>query len=118
MVSDSTLKQMIFNVMDNALEASPQWVGLEALHEADALSLVVTDNGPGFSENVLAQFGKPYLSSKGRPGRGMGLFLAVNVARRLGGTVTAANRPGGGAVVRLTLPLEAITLEDDTPHVG
>ncbi len=118
MVSDSTLKQMIFNVMDNALEASPQWVGLEALHEADALSLVVTDNGPGFSEAVLAQFGKPYLSSKGRPGRGMGLFLAVNVARRLGGTVTAANRPGGGAVVRLTLPLEAITLEENTPHVG
>jgi two-component system sensor histidine kinase RegB len=113
---DSALKQMICNVLDNALEASPQWVSLEASREADALTLVVTDAGPGFAPAMLAQIGKPYQSSKGRPGSGLGLFFVVNVARKLGGTVTARNREQGGALVQLTLPLAAISLEEETPH--
>ena len=46
----------------------------------------VRDDGPGFAPEMLAQFGKPYQSSKGRPGGGLGLFLSVNVARTLGGS--------------------------------
>jgi two-component system sensor histidine kinase RegB len=110
---DSALKQMIDNVLDNALEASPGWVGLEASVEGDTLLLSVTDRGPGFAPAMLAQFGKPYQSSKGRPGGGLGLFLVVNVARTLGGAVSASNRPAGGAEVRLTLPLKAIALDKD-----
>ncbi len=113
MVSDSALKQMICNVLDNALEASPQWVGLTVSQDGNALTLTVSDVGPGFAPEMLAQFGKPYQSSKGRPGGGLGLFLVVNVARTLGGSVTARNRPEGGAVVTLTLPLAAITLEEE-----
>jgi two-component system sensor histidine kinase RegB len=110
---DSALKQMIDNVLDNALEASPGWVGLEASVEGGTLLLSVTDRGPGFAPAMLAQFGKPYQSSKGRPGGGLGLFLVVNVARTLGGAVSASNRPAGGAEVRLTLPLKAIALDKD-----
>jgi len=110
---DSALKQMIDNVLDNALEASPGWVGLEASVGNGTLLLSVTDRGPGFAPGMLAQFGKPYQSSKGRPGGGLGLFLVVNVARTLGGAVSASNRPGGGAEVRLTLPLEAIALDEN-----
>jgi two-component system sensor histidine kinase RegB len=66
---------------------------------------------------MLALFGKPYQSSKGRPGGGLGLFLVVNVVRKLGGTVSAHNRPDGGAVVTIELPLE--TLMIGTPqHAG
>jgi two-component system sensor histidine kinase RegB len=115
---DSALKQMIDNVLDNALEASPEWVGVEASCAQDTLTLVVTDTGPGFAPAMLAQFGKPYQSSKGRPGGGLGLFLVVNVARTLGGAVSARNRPEGGAEVTLTLPLSAIALEEEHNHVG
>jgi two-component system sensor histidine kinase RegB len=111
-VSDPALKQTIYNVLDNALEASPRWVGLEATRDGDWLSLTVSDAGPGFAPEMLAQLGKPYRSSKGRPGGGLGLFLVVNVARTLGGSVSARNRPEGGAAVTLRLPLAAITLED------
>jgi two-component system, sensor histidine kinase RegB len=116
MVSDSAVKQMICNVLDNALEASPRWIRLEAARQLDALTLTVTDAGPGFAPGMLAQFGKPYQSSKGRPGGGLGLFLVVNVARTLGGSVAARNRPEGGASVTVTLPLAAITLAAETAH--
>jgi two-component system sensor histidine kinase RegB len=116
-VSDSTIKQMICNVLDNALEASPEWLQLEARREADTLRLIVRDAGPGFASGMLEQFGKPYQSTKGRPGGGLGLFLVLNVARTLGGTVQARNRPEGGAEIELNLPLAAIALERDVAHV-
>jgi len=107
---DSALKQTIDNILDNALEASPDWLGMDASVQDGTLLIVVSDGGAGFAQAMLDQFGKPYQSSKGRPGGGLGLFLAVNVARTLGGTVTAANRPEGGARVSLSLPLSAIAL--------
>jgi two-component system sensor histidine kinase RegB len=113
-VSDSAIKQMIYNVLDNALEASPSWVGLEVAHEGDTLKLIISDSGPGFPAEMLAQLGKPYQSSKGRPGAGLGLFLVSNVARTLHGSVSAHNRPEGGAIVTLTLPLGSITLDTST----
>jgi two-component system, sensor histidine kinase RegB len=113
-VSDSAIKQMIYNVLDNALEASPRWVGLDVEHDGDALKLIISDSGPGFPAEMLAQLGKPYQSSKGRPGAGLGLFLVSNVARTLHGSVSAHNRPEGGAIVTLTLPLDSITLDEST----
>ncbi|MFC0252097.1 ATP-binding protein [Massilia consociata] len=111
--SDSALKQTIDNLLDNALEASPAWVGLDAVIEDGTLHVVVTDRGPGFSPAMLGQIGKPYQSTKAKPGRGLGLFLAVNVARKLGGSVSAENRPQGGAQVTLSLPLSSIELEEE-----
>lgn len=116
MVSDSALKQAICNLLDNALQASPRWVRLEAARDAETLALTVTDAGPGFAPGMLAQFGKPYQSNKGRAGGGLGLFLVVNVVRTLGGSVAAHNRPGGGASVTLTLPLASITLGEAQAH--
>ena len=112
-VSDSTLKQMIWNVLDNAFEASPQWQRMEVRHEGDGLVLLFTDRGPGFPPGMLDQFGTPYRSTKGRPGGGLGLFLVVNVARTLGGSVCARNRAEGGASVRLDLPLASIALQPE-----
>lgn len=101
---------MIDNVLDNARDASPDWVSLEASCIDGVLAVVVRDRGPGFAPAMLANFGKPYNSSKGRPGGGLGLFLAVNVARTLGGAVTARNLATGGAEVRLSLPMASIAL--------
>lgn len=110
-VSDEGLKQSLCNVLDNALEASPDWISFEAVRDDDDLVLRVIDRGPGFAETILAHFGHPYQSTKGRPGSGLGLFLTVNVTRALGGTITARNREQNGAVVTLRLPLSSLTLE-------
>jgi two-component system sensor histidine kinase RegB len=108
-ISDVALQQMIGNVLDNALEAAPQGpVRLLAQCGDDTLTLRVQDSGPGFAPQMLERFGKPYQSSKSRPGGGLGLFLSVNVARTLGGRIEAHNRPEGGAEVVITLPLAAL----------
>ncbi|WP_246725156.1 ATP-binding protein [Beijerinckia sp. L45] len=110
-VSESALRQVMFNLLDNAFEASPRWVGFSVVRNGDMLVLTIRDVGPGFVPDILAQIGKPYQSSKGRPGGGLGLFLVVNVVRKLGGRVVARNRQTGGAVVILELPLAALRIE-------
>ena len=110
MVSDTTLKQMVFNVLDNARDASPGWVRLAVTRNEDALCMTVTDAGPGFAPDMLTKLGTPYQSSKNRPGGGLGLYLVLNVARTLGGSVEARNRPEGGAQVTIELPLASIAL--------
>lgn len=109
-VSDSTLRQVVFNILDNAFEASPEWLCLTAARSEDTLVLQVVDAGPGFPPEMLTQIGKPYQSSKGRRGGGLGLFLVVNVVRKLGGFVSVHNRPQGGADVTVNLPLSAIAM--------
>lgn len=110
-VAGPALRQVIFNVLDNAREVSPDWVGLSVRCEAGELRLTVRDRGPGFASEMLERLGKPYQSSKSQPGRGLGLFLVVNVLRKLGGRVSAANSEAGGAVVTLSLPLSALAID-------
>jgi len=107
-VSDPALKQVLGNIIDNAAHYSPDWIGIAAAREGDDLLLSIADSGPGFSEEILASFGQPYRSTKGRPGGGLGLFLLVNVLRKLGGSAEAANRAEGGALVRIRLPIAAL----------
>jgi len=116
-VPDTALKQVIFNLLDNAFEASPKEVKVRVKRDDARLVVVVSDAGPGFSPEMLQAFGKPYQSSKGRPGRGLGLFLVVNVVRKLGGVVTAENGPQG-AIVTLTLPLASLSEGDGSRHDG
>jgi two-component system sensor histidine kinase RegB len=108
-VSDLSLKQVIFNVLDNAHEESPSWMKVVTSREGNNLQLTVNDAGKGFSPEMLAEIGRPYRSSKGRPGGGLGLFLVVNVVRKLGGSVSAGNRAEGGASVTIELPLSSLS---------
>lgn len=112
-IADPGLKQSIDTLLDNALEASPHWLSLHLRRAGGELIVEVSDNGPGFSDAMLARLGKPYQSSKGEPGHGLGLFLSMSVARTLGGALTARNRSHGGALVSMRLPLSALTPGED-----
>jgi two-component system sensor histidine kinase RegB len=109
-VSDPALLQVLVNVLDNAAEAGATGIVILAERLHGDLALTISDNGSGFSPAVLERFGQPYQSTKARPGAGLGLFLLVNVLRKLGGGATARNRKDNGAVVTLRLPLTAIAL--------
>lgn len=111
-VADRALGQALSNLLDNAVEAGATQVALSADREEDELVMRVGDDGRGFPPEMLAAVGRPYNSSKSRRGAGLGLFLASNVLRQLGGTLEVRNRAGRGAVVTLRLPFAALALED------
>ena len=99
----------MFNLLDNAAEVSPDGIDITLARIDDMLDVRVQDSGPGFPPEQLANLGKPYNSSKSQLGRGLGLFLVGNVARKLGGALAARNL-ATGAEVTIRLPLDAIRL--------
>lgn len=112
-VSDAVLQQALGNVLDNAADVLPDHIDAELTREGDELMIVVTDRGPGFLPTTLAAIGTPYTTTKPRHGAGLRLFLVANVLRKLGGTMRADNRSGGGAEVTLRLPLKSLALHED-----
>ncbi len=98
------LEQAILNVLNNAADASPDAVEFGTETNDQALLIDIADRGPGFSPEHRAQAGRVLFS--GKPGRGWGVGLALTHAtlERLGGTLTLAEREGGGTRVRITLP--------------
>jgi two-component system sensor histidine kinase RegB len=116
-ISDAALRQVVMNVLDNAADASPSEIAFAADREGEDFVLRISDKGPGFAPEILDNFGKPYQSTKGRVGGGLGLFLVVNVVRKLGGGVTARNR-AIGAEVTLRLPLSALTMPGATKEIS
>lgn len=110
--SDIVLQQAVFNLLDNAAEVSPHGMDVTLTRDDGRLVLTVRDQGPGFAAEQLANLGKAYNTTKPELGRGLGLFLVGNVARKLGGSLTANNPAGGGAEVSLRLPLATLRLGD------
>ena len=110
--AEPALRQAIWSLLENAAAVSPSGIELAGSVGGERVAILVSDRGPGFPEQQLQSIGKLYQSDKG-PGRGLGLFLASNVARRLGGFIEAENRPGGGAMVRLVLPLVQADAAED-----
>ncbi|HKY82148.1 MAG TPA: ATP-binding protein [Sphingobium sp.] len=111
-IADPVIRQAIGNLLDNAREAGATYIDLLVGRDSSSLNIAVRDNGSGFSKEMLADFGRPYRSSKGKEGHGLGLFLVVNVVRKLGGSVSASNGADGGALILLRLPLGTVALEE------
>ncbi|WJS98079.1 ATP-binding protein [Novosphingobium humi] len=107
-IADPALRQVIGNVVDNALEVSPEGIAIATARDGDIWQIAVRDFGPGFAPDMLDQVGRPYRSTKGRDGGGLGLFLVVNVLRQLGGRIEVSNTEEGGALVILSIPLSAL----------
>lgn len=112
-IADPVIRQAITNLLDNAREAGATYINMLVGRDSQSLHIAVRDNGGGFSPDMLADFGKPYRSSKGKQGGGLGLFLVVNVVRKLGGSVSVSNGADGGAMIVLKLPFIKIALEED-----
>ena len=77
---------------------------LETVGSAEYATITVTDNGPGFSREVLGRVFDPYVTSKPK-GTGLGLAIVKKIVEEHGGRVEADNRPEGGGRVRVSLPV-------------
>lgn len=105
-IAERTLTQALINVLDNAADASPEDITLDAAWTDTELTLDIADRGPGLSEELIARLGRQPVSTK-QEGLGVGLFLAHATIERLGGSLAIGNRAGGGTRIRIVLPLLA-----------
>jgi signal transduction histidine kinase len=71
--------------------------------EAGVSILEVADRGPGIPPGSESRLFQPYYTTK-PGGTGLGLAISAGIAREFGGTLTASNRDGGGALFQLRLP--------------
>ena len=112
-VDAAKLHDVVRNLVENAVHYSPEGadVHVGAARDARAYTITVTDSGPGIPpEDLTRVFERFYRvdKSRSRPGgTGLGLAIVKHLVELHGGTVTAANRPEGGAVFTVTLPASA-----------
>jgi signal transduction histidine kinase len=99
--------RMIANLLDNELKHLPPdcTLTIKVRSEDDAALLILEDNGPGFDSEVLLHMFERRVKGRNSNGHGLGLAFVDAVVRTHGGTVTAANREGGGARIAITIPL-------------
>jgi two-component system, OmpR family, sensor histidine kinase KdpD len=108
---DGTLVEQLFvNLLDNAVKYTPAGTPIEIVAEAGSgvVTVEVADRGPGFApgddERVFEKFYRGR-EKAGRSGVGLGLAICRAIVEAHGGRIWAENRPGGGAVIRFTLPV-------------
>jgi signal transduction histidine kinase len=100
------LRQVFENLARNAAEAGRGLgrIAVRAERAADGgIAVSVSDDGPGIESRLLPVLFEPFHTTK-RGGSGLGLSIAKGVVEGHGGRIAAANRPGGGAVLRVWLP--------------
>jgi two-component system NtrC family sensor kinase len=104
---EEELVQIATNLLVNAIQAcdnAPE-IELGVRCERGQVALSVCDRGPGIPDDLMPHIFDPFFTTKGLgEGTGLGLSLSFDLARRHGGTLEAANQPGGGAVFTLWLP--------------
>ncbi len=108
------LQQVLTNLLDNAVKYSPagEEVKVTALQLDSHLRIEVADHGPGIPSDqqrlIFEKFGRGHSAgSPGKPGTGLGLFIARSIAEAHGGSLEVSSAPDLGATFTLTLPLGA-----------
>ena len=108
-VDTDKMKQVLINLVRNAVEATPPGGTVTVREEIgeDALVFSVEDTGPGLPESI--DIFQLFVTTKPK-GTGLGLSIVRQIVAHHGGVVTARNLPGQGARFEVTLPLPAAEL--------
>jgi two-component system, sensor histidine kinase len=113
------VKQVLFNLLNNAVKFSDRGVVVLELHRGAAeegseqLQFVVTDTGIGMDQATLERLFKRFSQgdesrSRRHGGAGLGLEISRSLARLMGGDVTAKSVPGEGSSFTFSMPLKAV----------
>lgn len=128
------LRRALLNIISNAIDAAPTgghvWVGVEGCklqveslggsrvqsnlqptnlqpstpQPCNTVEICVADDGPGVAEELLKRMFDPFFTTKDT-GTGLGLAIVHRIVESHGGRVTVGQREGGGAVMKLLLPV-------------
>ncbi|NQE64197.1 Sensor histidine kinase/response regulator [Caulobacter sp. RHG1] len=107
-------RQVLNNLLSNAIKFTAQGevlvsIAISGVDGQRQMAITVRDTGPGLTHDQIARLFSPYEqlgveTARAFGGTGLGLAISRNLARLMGGELSAANAPGGGAVFTLRLP--------------
>ncbi|MFB2594670.1 PAS-domain containing protein [Paracoccus sp. p4-l81] len=123
LLDPGALQDSLLNLLLNARDAirgatgeASGRIGIVAAPIRDTwIEIIVTDSGPGFSDEALDRGMEPFFTTKGGGGSGLGLSMVYDQTVLAGGTVRLGNSPDGGGEVRLRLPLRPAPHLDAAP---
>ncbi len=101
---DQSLQHALMNLLNNAADASPEFVSLKIGSSAAWLNITIEDRGPGIPADIAGSLGKKSISRK-QGGLGLGVLLGQASIERLGGEVELADKQGPGTRFDIRLPL-------------
>jgi len=107
------LRQAIYNLVQNAIDASPEngRVAVRAWQDNQSFMLSVSDTGPGVPAEMREHIFEPFTTSKvgvSNSGMGLGLALVRRSLVALGGSIKVHDAEGGGAMFTVCVPLKAV----------
>ena len=109
------LQQVLTNLLDNAVKFSPagEEVRVNAFQQDSRVRIEVSDRGPGVPADqqriIFEKFGRGHTAgSPGKPGTGLGLFIARSIAEAHGGVLEVVSAPNEGATFTLSLPVDTV----------
>jgi len=111
-VMPQELGRVVLNLLNNAFDAvrgvDQAEVRISSTQKSGSVQISITDNGPGIPEDIREKIFEPFFTTKATgEGTGLGLSLSYDIVTKgHQGTMTASNRPEGGAVFTITLPIE------------
>lgn len=109
LLAEGEVKQILYNLIRNAMQASPSGTEVEVTIErrASEITVRVIDNGSGIAADVLPQIFDPFFSTKHGADQGMGLGLSVSrsLIEAMGGRIEVASYPGKGSCFSAIFPL-------------
>jgi two-component system sensor histidine kinase RegB len=111
------------NLVENAVDFAEGRAEIAVRWNEQDVAVTISDDGPGFSPEILKRIGEPYVTSRRRMGHeseesglGLGFFIAKTLLERSGAVVTFLNRPAPehGAVVLVHWPRAELELTEDS----
>jgi len=110
MGDDSELREVLVNMVFNAIDAMPEGgtLSLSTRTEAESVIIKVIDTGVGMYPEVRSRIFDPFFTTKGTAGLGLGLAVSFGIIRRHGGNIEVESRYGSGTEFRITLPVAQI----------
>ena len=88
------------NIIQNAIFHSKEFVTVELNYFKSNVKIIITDDGSGFSKDIIDKLGEPYIS-KNTAGMGLGIFISKNLIENMGGKLNLYNSKEENAVVEI-----------------